>query len=311
MIGMTSVFNKIHRLKQQPGWTWDRFLTEIAIIYPTGLDEKTLYAHYRSPHRNPNSHVSHIIDQLHEQYFPDPFPAAINALMRLYNNLIDCRRHLNKDQAIDDLEVYVKHQLTREPIDQYGYRARWYWLLGNIYFDRIPLYRERGQRDRLNEIKQQAIEFYQSAVDQITQHNSVHTQPVIGPIYAYKAHQNILACYVNAVNQAVRPQDDSILRYLRESDYLQNCKDTLQAEPFQWEIARNGLRCSSLLQQRENVMYFFTTLVNASARFIDLNYEPLNYGSIQEANDFQWAINNVLTPTYLASLQATGQRKRR
>lgn len=293
---MTSVFNKIHRLKQRPGWTWDYFLTEIDVIFPAGLDEKTLYAHHRLPHRQPNSHVRQIIDQLHEQYFPDPFPAAINGLMRLYNSLVDCTKHLNKAQAIADLEFYLTHQLAREPVDQHRYRARIHWLLGNINFDQIPVYRDSAHQETLANVKQQAIVHYQTAVDEIEAHNRLADLDHIGPIYAYKARQNILACHVNAVKQSQRQSDEGIFQYLRESDYLQNSKETLNAEPFQWEVARNGLRCSSLLKQAEDVVYFFQALIEASQCFIDLNYAPLNYGSIQAGQDFQWAITQVLAP---------------
>lgn len=297
---MTTVFNKIHRLKQQPGWTWDRFLTEIEKCSPAGLDEKTLYSHYREPHKKPSSHVTRLINQLHDECFPDPFPEALNRLMRLYNHLFRCKKHLTKEKDIQDLEFFLQQQCQRE--DELLRTARLHWLLGNIEFDRIPVYRDNGMRDQLNECKQQAISHYQQSVTAIEQHNHLHPAQAVGASHLYKARHNILASHLNAVPQAQRNRDAGIIAYLRASSYITNSKQALQAEPFQWTIARNGLRFSSLLENGDDVKYFITALASISKRFLNLDYEPLNHGAINKGNDFRWAIDHVLTSDYLAAV---------
>lgn len=301
---MTTVFNKIHRLKEQSGWTWDHFLTEIQTQYPAGLDEKTLYSHARQPHKKPSTHVIKIINQLHEQCFPDPFPEEINRLMRLYNNLVKCKKHLTKDKDIEDLEYFLREQLNREDKGDLLRFARLNWLLGNIQFDRIPSYRDNGQRQQLEQAKQQAIVYYQNSVSSIEQYNQENPSQRVGESHLYKARHNILACYLNAVPQAQRNSAPEIIKYLKESNYIPNSKQTLEAESFQWGIARNGLRFSSLVENAEDVKYFFNALVTVGDKFLDLAYEPLNYGSISEGADFQWAINNVLTLEYLENMKA-------
>lgn len=277
---MTTVFNKIHRLKQQPGWTWDHFLTEIQKQFPAGLDEKTLYSHYRQPHKKPTTHVTKIINQLHEQCYPDPFPEEINRLMRLYNNLVKCKKHLSKEKDIEDLEYFLNQQLNREDISDLLRIARLSWLLGNIQFDRIPTYRDNGQRQQLEQAKQQAIAYYQKSVSAIEQYNQADSSQKVGESHLYKARHNILACYLNAVPQEQRNSAPDIINYLKESNYIPNSKQTLQAEPFQWGVARNGLRFSSLVENAEDVKYFFNALVAVSDKFLDLAYEPLNYGAM-------------------------------
>ncbi len=300
---MTSVYNKIHRLKQQPGWTWDRFLTEIAKRSPAGLDEKTLYTHYREPHKKANSHVGKVIAQLHDDYFPDPFPEDLNRLMRLYNHLSACKKHLTREKDIEDLEFFLQqlHQRENEPLRL----ARLYWLLGNIEFDRIPLYRDNGMRDQLAECKQQAINYYQQSVSAIEQHNQLTQREPVGASHLYKARHNILACYLNAVPSAERGEDMQTIAYLRSSNYIDNSKQTLIAEPFQWAIARNGLRFSSLLENSDDIKYFITALATINKRFLDLRYEPLNHTAVGTSEDFRWAIDNVLTSNYLASIEAS------
>ncbi len=307
---MTTVYNKIHRLlKQQPGWTWDRFLTEIEKRSPSGLDEKTLYSHYREPHKKPNSHVGKLINQLHDDCFPDPFAEDLNRLMRLYNHLCACKKHLTRDKDIQDLEFFLQQQSQRE--DEPLRVARLHWLLGNIEFDRIPLYRDNGMRDQLSRCKQQAINHYQQSVSAIEQHNLLQPQKMVGASHLYKARHNILACYLNAVPQMERGKDAQTIAYLKASNYIANSKQTLAAEPFQWTIARNGLRFSSLLENEDDVKYFITALAGISKRFLNLNYEPLNHAAISASDDFRWAIDHVLTTDYLNSIEATVKKNKK
>jgi hypothetical protein len=298
---MTTVFNQIHRLKSQDGWTWDHFLSEVDRMHPGGLDEKTLYSHYRQPHKKPTNHVSKLIAELHAQYFPDPFPESINRLMRLYNNLVSCKKHITRDKDIEDLEFFLNDQMEREDEQDLLRSARIAWLLGNIHFDRIPVQRDNGRRQQLQVSKQQAIDCYQASVNAIEKHNQENDNQV-GARYLYKARHNILACYLNAVVQEKRSHDPEVLEYLRQSNYIRNSKEALQVEPYQWGIARNGLRFSSLLQSEEEVKFFFNALVQVSDRFADLDYKPLNYGPLSSGSDFQWAIQNVLTPDYISGL---------
>ncbi len=294
---MTTVFNQIHRLKCQPGWTWDYFLSEIDRIHPTGMDEKTLYSHYRQPHKKPTTHVTRLINQLHSKYFPNPFPEEINRLMNLYNHLVSCKKHLTLDKDIEDLQFFLSEQLKRENEQDLLRIARISWLLGNIHFDRIPTMRDNGQKLELNETKQQAIDYYQASVSTIEKYNLQNGEP-IGASYLYKARHNILACYLNAVVKEQRSSDPDVLQYLRQSNYIPNSKITLQAEPFQWSIARNCLRFSSFVKNEEDVKFFYNALINASDKFTKLDYKPLNYNSISAGVDFKWAIEKVLTAEY-------------
>ena len=103
---MPNLFSKIHRLKNQ-GWTWDKFLSELDLIYPGGMDEKTLKSHYRQPHKGSTSHTQELIETLHKRDFPSPFPADIDALMRVYNNILACAKHSTMERDVVDLQVFL------------------------------------------------------------------------------------------------------------------------------------------------------------------------------------------------------------
>ncbi len=297
---MTITFNKIHRLKRQPGWTWAHFLSELDKHTQTQVDEKTLYSLYRLPHRKPSSHISKAIDQLHSHHFPNPFPEEINRLMRLYNHLYQCKQHLQQDKDIEDLEFFLATQLPHET--QPLRIARIHWLLGHIQFDRIPEHRDNARRSALQHCKQQAIHHYQQSVSSIEQYNQHPPADPVGPQHVYRARHNILACYLNAVNSQQRHQDRELLNYLSQSNYIANSKLTLSAEPFQWQIARNGLRFSSLIHHADDVAYFFRRLVGISKSFLDLHYRPLNTAPIAEGDDFAWARQQVLTDNFLTQI---------
>ncbi len=300
---MTTIFNKIHRLKEQPGWTWDHFLGEIEKHFPAGLDEKTLYSHYRLPHKRANAHVSRLINQLHDEHFPAPFPETINGLMRLYNHLVGCKTHKGLEADIEELERHLGDLLDREDGNELLRVARIHWLLGHIDFDRIPSLRDNNRKAILRQTRESAIAHYQQSVLAMERYNEQQPASPVGESYLYKARHNILACYLNAVPPSLRSSDDEILFYLRESNFLPASRMSLEKEPFQWSIARNGMRFSSLIHDREGVKHFFRAMVAVSPLFLDLSYAPLNHGPIAESGDFQWAIEHVLNKDYLGELK--------
>ncbi len=297
---MASLFNKINRLKMQHDWSWEHFQFEIDSIDPKGIKLELLQRYHRSPNKKPTAHITEIIDLLHDEYFPSPFPEAAERLMNVYRELKWCRRHLTKDKDTRDLETHVKQQMTTLAADDYLSKACWQWLLGNIAFDRIAVYLEQGKRAEMEQTKKNAIEYYQWVIVTIEQHNMRHPQSAVCIGDLYHVHYNILACHLNAVPEAARNSDPEILKYVRESDYLARCKEAIAEEPFQWSIARNGLRFSSLLEDKKEIKQFFSLLVAVHPKFVDLSYEPFNQLSISVIPAYQWAIKNVLSPDYLA-----------
>ncbi len=279
-------------------------LDAIELQYPGGMDEKTLYAHYRAPHRQATQHIATIINKLHEQVFPNPFPVDVEALLAMYNRLQASRKHSTRDADIESLEVFVRAQCALEPDERRLRRARLTWLLGNIAFDRLAGLRDSGQRELLARNKANAIAAYEQALADLEYCNT-HGQP-LDAFIIYKLRQNILACYLNAVHENKRDSDPDIRKYLVASNYLAQSRLMLEQEPFQWVIARNGLRFCSLLQDRDGVRDFFDRLVVAYKGFEDLAYSPLSQPSLQDSESFQWAITNILTKHVLTT--ASGEK---
>jgi hypothetical protein len=269
-------------------------LDAIDLQYPGGMDEKTLYAHYRAPHRQATQHITHIIQQLHEQVFPNPFPADVEALLLLYNHLQQSKKHSTRDADIDSLEVYVRAQCALEPDARRLRRARLTWLLGNIAFDRLAALRDSGQRELLARNKLNAITAYQQALDDLECCDN-NGKP-LDAFLIYKLRQNILACYLNSVHENKRDSDPEIRQYLAASDYLQQSRLMLKQEPFQWTIARNGLRFCSLLQDGEGVAFFFNHLIAAYKGFENLDYSPNSQPALRNSSSFQWAITHIIEP---------------
>jgi len=309
---MPQIFTQIHRLKCQPGWTWDHFLTEIDRLFPAGLDEKTLYAHYRQPHRKAKQHVARVINQLHERCFPNPFPQEVEQLIQLYNHLYQHREEAAQDQAIDNLAAFVAAQLQQPGETDALRRARLWWLLGNVHFDRIALFRKyRGLGNVLTQ-RDEAIEDYLQAMFEINRHNELLQKEgggnPLSEFTLYKVHQNILACYLNAVEPEKRYTDRALLTYLTESDFFVRSHNVLDEEPYQWVVARNGLRFSSLTQDDTMAQQFFRRLAIASPYFLALDYEPLGYPAIVNSPEFEWVVENLLTEHYIATVKSEIKR---
>jgi len=313
---MASIYNKIHRLKQQPGWDWARFQAEIDSVDPDGISLKLLQNYYRSPHKTPTRHVVQIIEFLHHECFPSPFPDEYDRLMHVYRELKTSRRHLTKAKDMLDLDHYVNAKLAKLADKEYLSRACLEWLLGNIQFDYIEVYAEQREHEKVAHSMQAALEHYQTVLNVLTQHNLEHQENKVSELHLYRVHYNMVACYLNTIPEdAYMSHDAASLKYVRESNYFAHCKTAIAEEPFQWSIARNGLRFSSLLKDEEEVKCFFDLLIKVHPRFVDLSYEPYNQLSISVMEDYKWAIKHVLTPEYLRQikkkLKAKGEQSTR
>jgi len=294
-ITMPSTYNKIHRLKSQ-GWTWPEFLAEIAQVSVHSIDEKTLYSNFRLPHRKPNRLLEETINQLHEKYFPSPFPKEVEGLITLYNHLVSAKNYRTQDDDIELLKQFVWAELEQDQ-PQYDLRySRLAWLAANIEFDRIAYCRDNGLVEKLADSQKSALKWFQQAKRAIV-HCKQSLQINIEPFVIYKLTQNMLACYLNAIPSSNRLDNEDLKRFIDSSDYIAETKQMLALEPFQWGIARNGLRFSSLLKDADDCEYFFRALVTANKHFADLNYQLPGLLSIAESDDFKWTLGIINNKT--------------
>lgn len=287
---MTTTFNKIHRLKRL--WTWEVFVAQ----YDQGPDIKTLKANYKHPHHQPNKNTVEVISALHEREFPHPFPAEVEGLLDLYDYLSQHNGDLSQDQNILRLERFVDFELARSSTDD-ARSARLWWLLGDIRFDHCLRQRKRNQFQAMQTAKRAAITAYEQALAILERTGLAEL------VIRYKLRQNILACYLNTSKQrGVWTGDADTLHYLQASDFMEKTKQLLEDEPFQWIIARNGLRFASLLQQEADAKYFFKALLRASPLFADPDYVPNQAPSLRSSKDFAWCFDKLLSAGQIAQL---------
>jgi hypothetical protein len=292
---MPSTYNKIHRLKAQ-GWTWPEFLAQIEQASVHSIDEKTLYSNFRLPHRKPNKLLEETISLLHETFFPSPFPKEVEGLITLYNHLNSAKNLRTQEEDIELLERFVLAEIQQpdskpesEPSLRY---ARLCWLAANIAFDRIAYCRDNGLATKLAENQMSALKWFQQAklaIEHCKQSQGINVEPFV----IYKLTQNKLACYLNGLPSANRLDNHVLKGYIEGSGYIAETKNMLELEPFQWGIARNGLRFSSLLNNAQDCEYFFRALVTANKHFLDCDYQLPGRLSINQSDDFQWALTVI------------------
>ncbi len=309
---MTSIYNKVHRLKQQPGWSWEHFQAEINSVDPDGIRLKLLQNYYRSPHKKPVPRVVQIIEFLHNECFPSPFPEQFDRLMYVYRELKTSERYLTKAKDLEYLQRHVEQLLAEIAETDYLGTACLQWLLGNIEFDHIATYANSGENAKAALAKQQAVKHYQKVIVALEQEYRFNPEAALSTIHLYRVQYNMVACYLNAIpDDAYISHDAETLQYVRDSNYLEHCKAAIVAEPFQWSIARNGLRFSALLEDEKEVRVFFDLLLAIHPNFVDLSYEPYNQLSISVMEDYKWALTHVLTPSYLTQLKNRLKREGR
>ncbi|ROR97953.1 hypothetical protein EDC56_3622 [Sinobacterium caligoides] len=280
---MPSLFNKVNRLKAIP-WTWDKFLCELDLIYPAGIDEKTLKAHYKQPHRASTQTIIEAIETLHRRYFPSPFSPHSEALLRLYNSLAVDEENGDTEAMRIVLKRLIEQRDWQQPLD----RIRLHWILANSYFDLIPCHRDRRRHQALEYCQQQAISHYQQAITIARQHPDTLQQ--LGPTNLFKLQQNVLACYLNALEKTQRSDGRQLASYLEQSDFFASSRQLLRQEPFQWNVSRNALRFASMLKDAKQCEFFYHHLTEHCAFFLDPHYRPLNTQSLAESPAFAWAL---------------------
>lgn len=292
---MSNLYSRIHRLKSQ-GWTWDYFLQQIQLIYAPGIDEKTLYALYRHPHRKTTQHVTDILQQLHDRCFPSIFPPDTQALLNIYNRILNCQKHPSYAADVSDFVTFLSTDV------QFGSllrQARLNWLMADIHLDQLPQLRDNGKKAQLLAQQQAALNFYQKSLQLLIEHNELNTsedtslQVKVDHFTLYKVQQNMLACYLNALAAKTRYQDETLLAYLKNSNYIEASKAVLKDEPYQWLIARNGLRFSSISKNAADCRFFFQALVTANKAFSDIHYSPRVAPALSNSIEFKWALEQL------------------
>ncbi|MEH6443339.1 MAG: hypothetical protein V7784_05545 [Oceanospirillaceae bacterium] len=289
---MSNLYSKVHRLKSQ-GWTWNHFLQQIDLIYAGGIDEKTLLALYRQPHRKASAHVNKVITTLHDNVFASPFPEDTQALLAIYNRLIHSKNNANVADDISDFIIFLNGDLQHGSTLR---QARLHWIKADIHLDQLSNLRINGKKLALLSQQKLALYHYQQSYELLQELNSdQQNDRYIDDFTLYKVQQNMLACYLNSSHPQQRYQDNALHNYLLHSNYIKDSKRALHSEPYQWIIARNGLRFSSIQKNADNCDYFYRALISANSAFTDYNYAPLGAPAIINSEDFKWAIQQ-LTP---------------
>jgi len=275
-------------------------LAQIEQVSVHSIDEKTLYSNFRLPHRKPNKLLEETISLLHETFFPSPFPKEVEGLITLYNHLNSAKNLRTQEEDIELLECFVLAEIQQpesttepEPKNEHSLRyARLCWLAANMAFDRIAYCRDNGLTTKLAENQQSALKWFQQAklaIEQCKQSMGINVEPFV----IYKLTQNKLACYLNGLPSANRLDNHVLKGYIEDSGYIAETKTMLELEPFQWGIARNGLRFSSLLNNAQDCEYFFRALVTANKHFLDCDYQLPGGLSLNQSDDFQWALTVI------------------
>lgn len=301
---MTSPYNRINRLRAR-GWTWDALGRELAKSMgsaKTVVARNTLRSIQNLPHYKPGKELSLGIQRLHDQHIPSPFPMGVNALMALCRDLMNHSPSDSEDNIpLNSIELHVAEQLQQSnhpPLIQ----CRLHWILGNInQFNMRADRLQQQSQDSIHQKQAAAIHHYQSALE--------HLNNQALPNERYKLGHNIFVCYVNAVPEPQRNNNTLLAEQLETIAYRKSAQQLLESEPFQWQTARNALLYSSITQDREAAAYFYQSLLQASRYFCDLNYQPLGCDPLISDPSMKWALNNVLTPNLVETINEKLQRQ--
>lgn len=269
-------------------------MCELDVVSSHQIDPKTIKANAKQPHRRPTQHIVDAVDKLYERYFPPIYPEALDSLLKLSNSVSRAAIETGEKEPCKELETLIIWLLTDKSNALSSIeRARLWWILGNIAFDRITYYRNYSSfGDSATEQDKAVLRFNNALqlLDTIPQNNeSAQINYETLELERYKIQQNILGCYFNADHEKDREKQENWKHFLHQSEYF-SCSDSLITKfPFHWLVARNALRFASLLRNSELVSKYFNDLCNACSHFKNLDYKPYTYPSIAESSQFSFA----------------------
>lgn len=294
---MTTPFNQINRLRLH-GLTWEKLGREIAASMPgnkLSIARNTLRSLQNNPSYKPGQELAKAINTLHSHYFPSPFPEGVNALLNTCRLLMnDQSRNDENLFHLENIERHVVEQL-QSPIPSELLACRLHWIAGNI--NQFQMRRARivsPQESAIEDFQTRAIFHYRAAARLIDAKDLSQEK--------FKVLHNIFVCYVNAVPEIKRNNNNQLIEQLSEIPYLEVAESIIQDEPFQWQTARNGMLFSSITKNRQGVTLFYEGMVKANSNFSDLSYSPKHLDPIANDKSLRWALENVLTLNFIQSI---------
>lgn len=304
---MGITYHKLHRIRAHKTWNEiAKDITRLGGASATGksVSRVTLHQLAECPHKHAKPNLKAAIDQLHENIFGSPFPNGVNRLIETYRWLSAQSDLVQRQQHLQNLEAFLNDHFTVYG-GQDAFQARLHWLMGNVQEDLMRLARdmrrdeEKGNLKLERNYRNNALLHYKKAQGLLEQQGHINE--------LFKLKQNIFACYSNAIPSSERSRCAEIKKCIHDIEIIETAREVLEAEPFQWLTARTALMCIALRHETIDLRLareFFERLVMANRHFIELDYQPLYFKSINTDHDLQWIKADVLTIPTLKAIRS-------
>ncbi|MDY6992167.1 MAG: hypothetical protein SVR94_06110 [Pseudomonadota bacterium] len=251
---MTS-YQRIHEIQYVTGWSQEK------IQEKTGLSLSTISRAFRILEYEGDRVTQKLIAQLHQKVVRSPFPKDIELLFEHYDF---CRENLSENdfsRTQDALEDLLKNHKAFATSTLAA--CRLYWLLGHIHYDRAFYL-------KMNPIQTTvaAQTHYQQALEIL----KTHFDYLI--VYQYKLQQCLVSTLFNSCASQKRAQNTKIRQWLLAMNYIDTVKAVIEAEPWNWIAARNGLVAASILCRQAECWLFWQAMQKVHKKFANLNFRP-------------------------------------
>ena len=276
---MNSIYEMAQQIKKVTGWSQERIARE------TNLGLRTVNRVFCEPHHNSTEVTKRLIIQLHKRVVASPFSKEIDWLFERYDMAKETLNKQDFSHEQDALEWLLKNHKLLD--SQELIACRLCWLLGHIYYDRAFYLRKNTIQSTLT-----AQQWYQRALDILKSHRQDNRLIV----QEYKLQQCIVSTLFNSCEPG-RRDNEKIRQWLSEMDYISTVKIVIEAEPWNWVVARNGLIASAILKKAEECFFFWETMQTVDIRFQDIHFTPTKkkgyWPSLARDPDLKWFIDLI------------------
>lgn len=273
----------IKELREATGWTIEKLVDE------AGASRSTLYRMMKDLTGKPaaNNPVSMSIMRLHRKHIP-PLLADLQSIADDVHTMQGVLNSTQYESYLLSQFTLVKVSLSHKITDNAQF-AIFYYLAGLIGYQ---LRYAVKSRNKATPTRKKIIQNYKSAA------NYLPDEP------AYQ----VLASKLSATAEIIdfmgrdsktrsrdRDQIEKIKKLLSTSKFFLHLRRILEAEPWFWKAARNGLVAASVIQDENFCKYYWAKLKEADPAFKDSEYAPDKFlKSVTEDPDTWWFATEVL-----------------
>lgn len=273
-------------IKAHTGWT------DVELGVEADLCKTSLHNLSKKPDIQPNTKAGRALSGIYYREVDCPYTDDVLDILATMEGF---RERLSKGDFLSyirNIRSITERFLSAKNCFYHDAAGFWY-ILANTGFH-LRFYLKQTGAPSSDDIKTDFEKARDNAYKALEKDKIISKKESILKTAAHKCNVMVFATTFMTEDVATRSTSEKIIKELKETTFLASCKAIIEAEPWNWMAARNGLVGASILRKTDMSKHFFTAFKNSHKIFIDLDYTPAGMPSINDDPDLEWFRTNIL-----------------